>query len=54
MDHFDQKMELLAITKHPCQKEEINSITKTYDGNKADLLKDVLVPPTKEGITTPH
>ena len=31
-----------------------NSITKTYDGNKADLLKDVLVPPTKEGITTPH
>jgi len=31
-----------------------NPITKTYDGNKADLLKDVLVPPTKEGITTPH
>ena len=31
-----------------------NPITKTYDGNEADLIKDVLVPPTKEGVTTPH
>ncbi|MDG1660582.1 MAG: glycosyl hydrolase family 17 protein [Winogradskyella sp.] len=31
-----------------------NPITKTYNGNKADLIKDVLVPPTKEGVTTPH
>ena len=31
-----------------------NPITKTYDGNKAHLIKDVLVPPTKEGVTTPH
>ncbi|SHG65924.1 glycosyl hydrolase family 17 protein [Winogradskyella jejuensis] len=31
-----------------------NPITKTYNGNKADLMEDVLVPPTKEEVMVSH
>jgi len=35
-------------------KRDGNSITKTYNGNKAKLMKDVLVPPTKEEVMASH
>ena len=31
-----------------------NLITKTYRGNKEELLKDVHIPPQKQGISVPH
>lgn len=31
-----------------------NSITKTYNGNKKELMKDVLVPPLAPEVTIPH
>ena len=31
-----------------------NLITKTYRGNKEELLKDVNIPPQKQGISVPH
>lgn len=31
-----------------------NLITKTYRGNKEELLKDVHMPPQKQGISVPH
>lgn len=31
-----------------------NLITKTYKGNKEEMLKDVHIPPQKQGISVPH
>lgn len=31
-----------------------NSITKTYNGSKEDLMKDVLAPPTEQEMSVPH
>jgi len=31
-----------------------NSITKTYNGDKKKLMKDVLVPPRASEISAPH
>lgn len=31
-----------------------NSITKTYNGSKEDLMKEVLVPPTEQEMSVPH
>ena len=31
-----------------------NPITKTYNGSKEELMKDVLVPPTEQEMSVPH